>query len=198
MSKEGSPTSVTYPQFTNKALNEGMFDQLMVAVEAHIHKEFKAQRITGDTYSKVYLGALEAVLGASTQYLLGLLLIEEQQAKLQAETDLIEAQIELTEKQQDKIDKELDYIAAKILTELANTDETVGDDGSLVGRQRSLLHAQKLGFAGDLQSKAAKVFADYDAVYQTVQEVPEAATLGTQAVDALVEALGIATTIESV
>lgn len=254
MPTEGSPTP-TYPQYTNLALGEGLFDQLMASVKHHLEIEWKAQRITGDSYSKVYLGSMESVLGNTTQYLLGLLLIDEKKEQALAEVRLTEARIDLTEedirqkqyetdfilpkqlekldkeieligeqilktqaevvllgaqvaltnaqasltaKQEDKIDKEIEFLDAKIQTEKANTIGGIADANSLVGRQISLLHAQKLGFAGDLQSKVGKVFADYDAVFQSVQEVPEAATLRSDAQGALGSALTTAGSIEGV
>jgi septal ring factor EnvC (AmiA/AmiB activator) len=197
---QGSPNA-TFPQYTNLALGEGLFDQLMQAVKHHLDIEYKANRITKDTYAKVYLGAMEAALGNTTQYLLGNLLIGEkkaqaeadiakteaetrqiewttdyllpaQLAKLQAETALISEQILLTQAQVAKTNKEIEFLTAKILTEQANTDETIADLGSLVGRQIDLLRIQGLGFAGDLEAKAAKMHADYDSLFQSVQENP--------------------------
>ena len=81
MPVDGSPT-ITSPHYSNKGLELGLFDQLMLAAESHIHKEYKARRITGDTYHKVYLGLLEAVLGNSTQFLLGNLLLDEKRNQL--------------------------------------------------------------------------------------------------------------------
>lgn len=221
MPVDGSPT-ITHPHYTNKGLEEGLFDQLMIAVEYHLKKEYQSGRISGDTYHKVYLGSLESAMGNSTQYLLGLLLIDEkreqllkqielteeearqkayetdfilpqQLLKLVEETALLVKQQELIDKQMEKIDKEIAFLDAKILSELANTDETIADPNSLIGRQINLLRIQGLGFAGDLEAKAAKLHADYDAVFQSVQEVPEASTLSQNAADGIV---GILETVE--
>lgn len=216
----------TYPQFTNLKLNEGLFDQLMATVNWHVQDQFKQQRITAADYAKVYLGALEAVLGNTTQYLLGGLLLEEQRLKIKAEIKmieleqeklrfeidymypaqlikleqegkLIEAQVDLAnanilktqaevtkieaeilmlesqklliDAQIEKINAEILYINAKIKTEEANTSENF-TSGSLIGRQTALLKAQKLGFAGDLYIKQAKLHADYAAVIMSVLE----------------------------
>lgn len=213
MPVDGSPT-ITHPHYTNKGLDEGLFDQLMVAIDYHLQKEYKSGRISGDTYHKVYLGSLEAALGNSTQYLLGLLLIDEkreqllkqielteeearqkayetdfilpqQLLKLIEETALLVKQQQLIDKQMEKIDKEIEFLDAKILSELANTDQTIADPDSLIGRQIDLLRIQGLGFAGDLEAKAAKLFADYDSVLQSVQEIPEMVALQTDAQTAI-------------
>lgn len=217
MPTEGSPTP-TYPQYTNIALGDGLFDQLMAAVKHHLEKEWSSQRITGDSYSKVYLGSMEAVLGNTTQYLLGILLIDEkrdqilaqlevnreearqtayetdyilpaQLLKIQAETKLLGEQYNLTVAQTAKVNKEIEFLNAKIQSELANTDETIADTGSLIGRQIDLLRIQGLGFAGDLEAKAAKLNADYDSVFQSVQEVPDASSLATNAIEGIINVL---------
>lgn len=217
MPVDGSPT-ITHPHYTNKGLGEGLFDQLMVAIKYHLDKEYQSGRISGDTYHKVYLGSMEAAMGNATQYLLGLLLIDEkreqilkqielveeearqkayetdyllpqQLLKLIEETALLVKQQELIDKQMLKIDKEIEFLDAKIQSELANTDENIADLNSLIGRQINLLRIQGLGFAGDLESKAAKIHADYDAVFQSVQEVPDASTVSLNTGNAIINIL---------
>jgi hypothetical protein len=51
-------------------VGEGVFDKLMAAVDLHIQREFKGNRITGDQYAKVYTGVMSGVLGSSVQFLL--------------------------------------------------------------------------------------------------------------------------------
>lgn len=48
----------------------GMFDGLMVAVSAHIHKEYQAGRLTGEQYAKAYVEMTTTVLNSSVSYLL--------------------------------------------------------------------------------------------------------------------------------
>lgn len=49
---------------------DGVFDKLMAAVDLHIQREFKGNRITGDQYAKVYTEVMTGVLGSSVQFLL--------------------------------------------------------------------------------------------------------------------------------
>jgi hypothetical protein len=86
----------TYPQYTNLALHDGLFDQLLAAHKYHLGLEYDAQRIKGDLYAKVYLGSMESVLQNTTQYLLGILLIDEKRLNLNAQTDLTIQQTKLT------------------------------------------------------------------------------------------------------
>jgi hypothetical protein len=104
----------------------------------------------------------------------------------------------LVQAQTDKVEEEVLLIREKTKTEKANTDSTVGDSGSLVGRQRTLLAAQKLGFSGDLFMKAAKMHADYDSTYLSVLEPTEdAEVLGNTATIFGNNAAGVATQIEN-
>ena len=56
----------TYPQYTNLALHDGLFDQLLAAHEYHLNIQYDKQRIKGDLYAKVYLGSMESVLQNTT------------------------------------------------------------------------------------------------------------------------------------
>jgi chromosome segregation ATPase len=90
----------TYPQYTNLALGDGLFDQLMAAVEGHLDKQYDGMRLRGDEYAKVYVGSIQGVMVNTTQYLIGIMLLDQQKAKLEAETSL-------TYKQEEKIDNEV-------------------------------------------------------------------------------------------
>lgn len=62
---------IALTDLTQVALDgEGVFDKLMSAVDQHIQREFKGNRITGDQYAKVYTEAMSGVLGSSVQFLL--------------------------------------------------------------------------------------------------------------------------------
>jgi hypothetical protein len=218
--------TVTYPGFTTLGLESGLFDQLMIAMKAHIHEEYKQQRITSADYSRVFLGIMESALTNTSQFLIAGLLLDLQKQKIEAEIALIElegeklryeidfmypaqlikleqeglliaaqvllaeAQVLKTEAEIDKIraeiellilqealiaaqilkiEKEIEFLTAKIATEWANTVDGF-DPGSVIGRQTTLLKAQQLGFAGELQVKISKLHADYAAVYESVQE----------------------------
>lgn len=275
-------TVPTYPQYTNEALGEGVFDQLMKAVKVHLDSQFDENRITGPQYAEVYVQAIQAVLQNSTAYLLGILFTDEERAKIIAETsligkqeeeidgklrlidleetklkyemeqilplrkeeleatvanllkqgELIDAQItkiekelevmseqilnsqaqrskmeaeeayllkqgQLIDKQIDKMAQEILLMAAKVATEQANTQVGVADPGSLIGKQISLLAAQKLAFSGDIRSKMAKLHADYASVYQSVYEAtPTAANLDATTKTELGKAHSVADDIE--
>lgn len=78
----------------------GTFDVLMQSVKKHLKQEFSDGRIVGKEYSTVYLGALTAVLQTAAQ-----VLVNEQQAH--------------------KTSAEIGLIRQKIVTELAQTDDSI-------------------------------------------------------------------------
>jgi len=94
-------------------------------------------------------------------------LVAAQILKITAEIDMLESQKLLIDAQILKINQEILFLDAKIATEYANT---IDGAGGLIGKQMSLLTAQKYGFAGDIEVKVAKLHADYAAVWQSVQE----------------------------
>jgi len=169
----------------------GVFDVLMRANKAHLEQEFTKGRIKGPEYATVYLGALDAVLSASIQFLL-------QRAKAQAEIDQIKAQTALIGQQTAnaiiegtvltaqecklqaefdvlmstllKTDQETQLLMWKVTTEKAQTMALGVDANSVVGRQKDLYLAQTNGFTRDAEQKAAKVMVDSWNVRRTTDE----------------------------
>ena len=97
----------TYPEYTDPDTDGGLLDQILITLKGHLETEFNAGRITGADYSKVFLGSLEATMGNTTQYLLGNALLDEQRAKLIAETAIADAQVINLTKQNEKLDAEI-------------------------------------------------------------------------------------------
>lgn len=91
---------------TNEALTEvqlqgkGIFDVLMRATSLHLAQEYEKNRITGDNYAKVYVGAIEANIGAAIQFILQrdqarwAAIAAQAQAKV-AEASLVQSRIQL-------------------------------------------------------------------------------------------------------
>lgn len=78
----------------------GVFDVLMKATKLHLQQEYDADRITGQEYATVYLGALQAVMAQSVQFL-------------------------LNTQQEEKIQAEIALVRQKTVTELAQTDDDI-------------------------------------------------------------------------
>lgn len=81
--------TVTLAQLTEVDLEgEGVYDKLMKAMDLHIQREYKGNRITGDQYAKVYTDVSTAVLGQSVSFLL-----QKDQVKWAAITAQMQARI---------------------------------------------------------------------------------------------------------
>lgn len=48
----------------------GVFDQMMAAIDLHINREFRDNRLTGDQYASVYGASIAVVLGQAVQFTL--------------------------------------------------------------------------------------------------------------------------------
>lgn len=152
----------------------GAFDVLMRSVKAHIQQEWDANRIKGNEYSALYLGALQTVLQVSVQYVLS-------EAKTNAEVVNLLKQGEVLEQQKLnaevenalitanklKADAEKLFIEQKTVTEKANTDASVLGAGSLLAKQANVYQNQADGYLRDAEQKAAKIMVDHGSVRVT-------------------------------
>jgi hypothetical protein len=85
---------------TSSITGTGVFDKLMAVVKLHLLDEYNNDRITGDEYSKVYLGALSAVMQQSIAFL-------------------------DSHQNGQRIRAEIGLVRQKTVTELAQTDDTI-------------------------------------------------------------------------
>lgn len=112
------PEDITIDKLTEISLDgDGIFDKMMRAVDLHINREFKDNRITGDQYAKVYVEVMLGVLNNATQFLL----TKDQnrwqsiQAQMQARITEIQATSALIDLERVKLE------AAKLTFEMATS-----------------------------------------------------------------------------
>ena len=141
----------------------GVFDQLMVSVDAHLSREFKANRIKGTDYAQVYVGSMTAAMQNAVQFLLGKQAADKQ-AELLASQTLTEAYTlsDLLPAQIDKIAAEIALLGQKKSTEEAQIKDIVDDLAvvGVIGKQKLLYGKQTDGFDRDAEQKAAKMLID--------------------------------------
>ncbi len=114
---------------------DGVFDDLMESVNAHLSAQFNLGRITGSDYATVYLTAMQAAIQQAVAYTLG-------QAKTNAEVSLL---------------------AQKEITEWAQTQQSTNTApvaGSILGRQALLAEEQAKGFRWNADQKYLKTLLD--------------------------------------
>lgn len=110
---------------------DGVFDKLMTSVTTHVERQYSNSRITGADYANVYLGSLTTVLNQSSAFLLQseqlnkqLLLLDEQIANVQANTELVNVQKEKIEADTAISVKQLEVLQAQIEQSNASTQLT--------------------------------------------------------------------------
>ena len=178
----------------------GVFDVLMRAVNAHLQKEWAANRLKGTEYSTVYLGALESTMNASLQFLLA-------RDKTNAEIDILKQQLvnlKVDETNAIKQGTLLDKQAASAEADIALKNQqklnliaqglNIPKEGALVDAQkaltdqkllteqdalltataqRSVLTAQATGFANDAKQKAAEIMIKGFSVVSTTNDLTQ-------------------------
>jgi len=157
-------TEVTLDRLTSAATDGvGVFDILMRSVKAQIDSEYQAGRIKGNEYSTVYLGALQAVLNTSFQFVFT-------QEKTNLEISNLHKELELKDQQLLRTTKEIEVLEQKRLTELAQVKGIGVDADSIVGRQKGLYLAQSEGFARDAEHKATQLLLNTWSIRRTTDE----------------------------
>ena len=127
------------------------------------------------------------------------ILTGKQGEKIDAEIANLLKQAELIDQQILKMQQEVLYMQAKVKTENANTVDSAAEAGSLIGKQKSLLTAQKYAFSGDIKTKLAKMEADYAGLHQGIVEDPSQNALLTSDVkNRMSAAFSVGNTIEGV
>lgn len=178
---------------------EGVFDDLMEAVNKHLDAQFRLNRLPGDKYAEVYLGSMQATLSAAVQFILG-----EQQADKQADllakqiehedlkmaltraqTDLIKAQIEQT-----KVNTDL--IKAKICTEKAQACGPGPVEGTVAYAQMDLIDQQKESYQRNTEQNYLKTVLNAWAADANVSGIPTCSVgaFQDQGLEALIKQVG--------
>lgn len=160
--------------------NTGIFDKIMAGVDRRVDSQYKLQRLSGNDFATVYVGAIQAALQESVKFLqvqaaneialaqstadLALKrsqkdLAEQQTIKERynstiAENQSIASQHEnaIAEEKKRKLTAETNLLDKKILTEV--TQETV------LNAQKGVYAAQKNGFKFKATVDACKVLSD--------------------------------------
>ena len=143
----------------------GNFDELMKVVTLHVEKQFTEGRITGTDYATVYLGALQSTLAQAVNFTLNM-------NKANEEATLLE-------KQQAKADAEKDLLDQKTITEYVQTGQTSNAapaTTSVLGKQILLFIEQAKGFKWNADAKYLKTVLDAYAINLSVGKSYDAST----------------------
>jgi hypothetical protein len=131
----------------------GVFDTLMRTVKIHLQDEYDAQRITGHEYATVYLGALNAVLQTSAQFLVNVT----QAAHVDAQIVAMQAQ---TANDNSRTANEIAKTAAEIIALESNTDNSTRKTTSEI----DLMAGQLANDTTRTSNDTAKTSAEIEAI----------------------------------
>lgn len=171
---------------TAEVEGRGVFDELMRSAKSHIQSEFDKDRITGNNYSDVYLGTMQAVLAQSVQFLLQQGISSKQIEQLDAQIEQTKAQTALITKQELLIDKQMAQIDAEValteqrlLTEVENTKVQAAN--ALNAQTQNLLLLQQIEkVKAELEVLAEQKFNAQAQRLDTVNGQPVAGSIGKQ------------------
>lgn len=137
-------------ELTTKAINgTGVFDVLMATNALYIQEEYAKNRIRGPEYAQVYIGALQATLAASVDYLHRSKMLGIEISNQEKQGELTDAQIQLVLAQARQVSTEVDVkLPVEVLSIQASTSLTetqkskLIEELALVPLQGNLLTAQ--------------------------------------------------------
>lgn len=126
---------------TTDLTGSGVFDHLMRATKAHLEEEYQKNRIKGQEYATVYLGALQAVMDRSLQFLL-------QQQRVDLEARLLEEQIQTEVKNRELVNQQI----LKMQSDISLTDQQkanlVSENAQTIA-QTDLVKQQKINLEAE-------------------------------------------------
>ena len=163
----------------------GVFDRLVSAVNSNIEGQYNKGRLKGPDYANVYLGAMQAVLSQSIQYVL-------QEKRIEAEVDLTTAkksELELNgTKQRLKMDKDIE----KATSDLVVAEATEADKIAQSAVQAYVAENTKASrvLLSTYQSNKANNEALYVAAQQTAMEEQVIDNRKIKALDSLADTYG--------
>jgi hypothetical protein len=128
-----------------------VLDGVMETIKRHLYEEFQQQRLRGSDYAKVYVGTTEAVLANTTQYLVGMALINEQRQKILADVSLTHKQMEKVDKEMELMDKQMDKIDSEILLIDAQTRQVNADIDQKLPKELALMDAQLIKLTAETE-----------------------------------------------
>lgn len=150
-------TAITINDLTEATIDgSGIFDTLMRANKAHLEAEYSKNRIKGAEYATVYLGALDSILGAATNFLL-------QKQRVGLEADLLAQQIILAQVEVQKANLQLVQIEVQTEQIRIQTLQAIA--------QTSLINQQELNAVLEgnvLIAQECKLRAEYDLIITNV------------------------------
>jgi hypothetical protein len=166
---------------------DGVFDDLMETMTAHIDAQYKLGRITGTDYSTVYLGALQATIQQAVTYLLGQEKTNSDVTASTADNVLKVLQGALVVEQTLKTTAEELLVDQKCVTEWANTEQSA----KVAPTGTSVIGAQILKSTAEVGLLDQKAITEFGQTNQATLIAPDSTSvLGKQILLSIEQAKG--------
>lgn len=164
---------------------DGVFDNLMEAINGNIQVQFDSGRIKGAEYANVYLGAMQTAISEGMKYTLNKKSIEKQLENQDVQTAISEVQLaENSEKwqlQKGVLQNQLDmstidlaYKEQNVLKDLEIRDKQVESAAADIAFNESKKIIMEYTRNDNIRSKAAEQFAEFMKYISAANVVPGA------------------------
>lgn len=164
---------------------DGVFDNLMEAINGNIQVQFDSGRIKGAEYANVYLGAMQTAISEGMKYTLNKKSIEKQLENQDVQTAISEVQLaENSEKWQlqkgvlqnqlDMSTIDLTYKEQNVLKDLEIRDKQVESAAADIAFNESKKIIMEYTRNDNIRSKAAEQFAEFMKYISAANVVPGA------------------------
>jgi len=140
-------TSNVSTDTNNVVTGDGILDDILETVTAHLNAQFKLNRISGTEYATVYLGLMQAAIAQAVAYTIGI----------------------------EKTNSEVSLLAQKEISEYAQTQQitkTAPTATSVLGAQANVSVEQAKGFKWNADQKYLKTLLDAWAINISTAGVP--------------------------
>ena len=149
----------------------GVFDVLMRAVNAHLQKEWSANRLKGTEYSTVYLGALESTMNASLQFLLA-------RDKTNAELDILKQQLVNLKVEEANATKQGVVLTNQAAQIAAQTSLTTKQELQVVAETLNVPKQGQLIDANRLNTEAQTIIANTQSAQDLLNKQAQVVSMG--------------------
>ena len=180
---------VSFEDFSNGSIigdawqGTGVFDKLMVAINANVELQFDSGRLTGSEYAEVYLGSMQSAISESMKFLLNKKSIEKalelqdiqiaiNEVQLAESSEKWSIQKAVLENQLEMSDIDVAYKEQNVLRDLEIRDKQIESATADIAFNESKKTIMEQTRKDNIRSKAAEQFAEFMKYISAANVVP--------------------------
>jgi hypothetical protein len=180
---------VSFEDFSNGSIvgdawqGTGVFDKLMVAINANVELQFDSGRLTGSEYAEVYLGSMQSAISESMKFLLNKKSIEKalelqdiqiaiNEVQLAENSEKWSIQKAVLENQLEMSNVDVAYKEQNVLRDLEIRDKQIESATADIAFNESKKTIMEQTRKDNIRSKAAEQFAEFMKYISAANVVP--------------------------